>query len=182
MTVDLDALLAQARLPERTVALCLRGDLQAKFEELERQLTATQAKPGEKMTDGGQARKLAEQMETLRGEMADSTVTFTLRALSRSRWAALMAEHPAPDDSNMAVDLDALYPALVRECIVEPEMTGERWKKLDGLLTSGQFEELSDAAMALCRRPVDVPFSPAASRMLATSEQTSRRRPDSGSR
>lgn len=180
MTVDLDALLAQARLPERTVALCLRGDLQARFEELERQLAAAQAQPAEKLTDAGRARQLAEQMEALRGEMSDSTMVFTLRALPRSGWISLLTAHPAKDKED-EFDAETLEPALIRASIVDPVLTDEQWARLDETLTSAQYGELSGTAWELNRRPVDVPFSPAASRMLQASEPTSRRRSGSAS-
>lgn len=172
---DVAALLADARRPERTVALCLRGDLQAEVEELERQLEEAAEAPGDKLSDGGAARALAEQIEAMRTEMKGSTVTFRLRALSRKAFADLVAKHPpaAGDEKGQSLgyDADSFFPALVAASAVEPELTGAQWDALlDDTLTSRQFGDLADAAMALNRRPVDVPFSFAASRTLRASE------------
>lgn len=166
---DLSKLLAQARLPERTVELCTRGDLQAQFEDLERQLAEAERNPGTKLTDVG-PRVIAEQIEDLRTEMREATIPLTLRALPRKVWAALLAKHPAPKDSNLAFDIDTLGPELMRVSIVDPEMDEEQWAQLDAVLTDAQFEEITDTAFALNRRAVDVPFSHAASRTLRTSE------------
>lgn len=173
---DIATLLAEARLPERTVALCLRGDLQARVEELERQLESAREERAGKLSDGGTERALAEQIEAVRESMKDSTVSFTLRAMSRKAWADLVAKHPAADDDAtgraLGYDPDGFFPALVAASVVSPEVTTDQWDTLiDEKLTSRQYDELVDAALALNRRPVDVPFSVAASRALRTSEQ-----------
>lgn len=165
---NLDAALAAAQLPERTVSLCLAGHLQARFEDLERQLKAAQDSPARKLTDVG-PQAIAEQMEALRGEMAESTVVFTLRGLPRKQWHALVAQHPS-DDPTMAYDAETLGPALVRASVIDPKVSEEQWARLDEKLTDGQWSQLTDTAWNLNRRAVDVPFSLAASQMLRTSE------------
>lgn len=169
MSQDLNTLLAQARLPERTVALCLRGDLQAQYEKLERQLAEAEQKPGDKLTDQG-PRAIAQQIEQLRDQMRGSTVMVTLRALPRREWTELVAKHP-PKDQSMMWDPDTFGPDLVRRSIVDPALSEDQWTKLDAKLTDAQFGELGSTALDLNRRPVDVPFSHAASRTLRISEQ-----------
>lgn len=169
MSQDFTSILAQARMPERTVELCLRGDLQAQFEDLERALAKAQQSPGDKLTDTG-PRAIAQQIEDLRAEMSEATLVVTMRAMPRRQWAELVAAHPAPKGSDLAFNADSLAPALVRMSIVDPVLSDEQWEQLDAVLTDAQFDELALTANALNRRPVDVPFSLAASRTLRNSE------------
>lgn len=170
---DLSALLDQAALPEKTVEICLRGDLVAEVEDLERQLrdlrTNTQT-----MADRGEARRLAEKIEAVRGDMQAASVVFLLRGLNRHGWRTLMAAHPPRDgeqaDQTVGYNIDEFWPALVRACIVTPEIDDAQWQQLDEVLSSAQFDQLADAAMAVCRRKVDVPFSFASSATLAPDE------------
>lgn len=174
---ELSALLGSAALPERTVEVCLRGDLQAEVEELSRELQ--QARNGATtLADRGDLRKLAEQIEKTREAMLESTVVFRLRGLNRTAYSNLLAAHPPRDghtgDSAAGFDVDAFFPALIRACITEPDLTDEQWTHLLEVLSSGQFDSLYDAALAVCRRKVDVPFSFAASATLLASDETSK--------
>ncbi|MGC5033082.1 hypothetical protein [Micromonospora sp. DT229] len=171
---DFKSRLANAKLPERTVPICLRGDLVAEFEDLERQLTeALQASTDslEKAAPEG----IAERMEQLRQEMRDETEIFRLRAMPRPRWRAFIAEHPPRKgedgevderDRATGVNMDTFYEALIQESVIAPVIDAEDWPVLIEALTSRQFDELADAAWGLNRREVDIPFSPAASRMI----------------
>jgi hypothetical protein len=91
---DIDDLLAAARLPETTVPVCLRGDLAAEVEELERQLATQEAIPRVSIADGGQARATAERIAELQAEMDKFTRQFRLRAMDRHRWTAFILKHP----------------------------------------------------------------------------------------
>jgi hypothetical protein len=172
---DVQALLSQARRPERTVPLCLRGDLQAEVEDLERQLRQAELAVADKLSDGAEAHTLAERIEAIREEMKDSTVVFRLRALPRKAYSDLVSAHPADGDDEVdqafGFGASTFFPALIQASAVEPELEPEQWDSLlDDTLTSRQFDELVDAVLALNRRPVDVPFSHAASRILQQSE------------
>ncbi|MCX4470446.1 hypothetical protein OOK41_09020 [Micromonospora sp. NBC_01655] len=173
MTTDFKALLAAARLPERAVPVCLRGDLTAEFEDLERQLddalrTLTTSIEG----DGSAA--IAECMEALREQMAAHTYQFRLRAMTRPRWHQFIGEHPPRKDGNeidardrvRGVNIETFFPALVRESVIDPVLDEQEWTLLlDEALTDRQFDELASAAWDLNRGGVDIPFSPVASRM-----------------
>ena len=98
LVVDIADLLKQAKLPERTVELCLRGDLQAEFELLDRQLQeAREREPSSMGDDGGAA--VAAQIEDLRQQMKEAMITFRLRALPRRRFAELLTNYP-PREGN----------------------------------------------------------------------------------
>lgn len=188
--------LAAARLPEETVQICLRGDLVAQFEQLERRLAEAQRTPSTSLEGDGSA-EIAAAIEALREEMRVHTEDFVLRAMPRPRWRAFLAQYPPrqdadgnPDerDRGAMVNMGAFWHALIRASVVSPELDTEDWRLLlgdddvererleaaseqveDGRLTDRQFETLTDTAWSLNRRDVDIPFSLAASRMMRTS-------------
>ncbi|MEU4782841.1 hypothetical protein [Micromonospora sp. NPDC023633] len=173
-STDFTTLLAAAKLPERTVPICLRGDLVAEFEDLERQLEDELRTPAVSLEGDGSG-AIADRMEALRAEMQAHTYPFRLRAMARPAWRAFVAAHPPRKDDAGEVDerdriigvnIETFYPALVRASVVDPQLDDAQWARLlDEVLTDRQFDELANAAWGLNRREVDVPFSPAASRM-----------------
>lgn len=169
-------MLAEAKLPERTVEICLRGDLAADHEALERDLERAENTGADSLAGSG-ATALAERIEALEAEMREHTYTFRLRALPRPQWRALVAEHPprkaddgsVVDSDRIGVNADTFYEAIIRACLIDPELTDEEWASLAEALTDRQYEDLADLAWALNRREVDIPFSLAASRMRQAS-------------
>lgn len=176
-TKDFSALLKSAKLPERTVEICLRGDLVAEHEEAERQLEQAQRAQGDSLAGNG-AGAIAERIEALEAEMREASYTFRLRALSRPAWRDLLKEHPPrrgedgemlQPDGALGIDSETFFAAMIRACLVDPALTVGQWSELEQALTDRQFDTLSDAAWALNRREVDIPFSRAASRMRQAS-------------
>lgn len=178
---SLDSMLDGARLAERSVELCLRGDLQADFEDLERQLKELRSgdQRDERLTSGAEGRALAEQIETLRADMADAMVEFRIRALPRAKWSKLLKDHPDADPKKQ-FNVDTFVPALLRMSVVDPELTEGQWVKLigddttDAVLSASQYDLLSDTAWTLNRQDAKVPFSQLASALLRNSEPTSK--------
>lgn len=178
---SLDSMLDSARLAERSVELCLRGDLQADFEDLERQLKEARSdgQRDDRLSSGAKGRQLAQQIEALREEMAASMVDFRVRALPRAKWAKLLRDHPGSDKS-VQFNVDTFIPALLRLSLVEPELTEAQWVKLigdadsDGVLTSAQYDLLGDTCWSLNRKDTQVPFSSLASALLRNSEPMSK--------
>lgn len=184
-------LLAQATPPQRTVQICLRGDLVAQWEETARQLAKTKERdPGASLAGTG-AGALARDLERLTAEMEPFTVPFLLRGLSRPAYKALEAAHPprqGPDgkvltaDADDGVNVDTFWYALVRACVISPQVTGEQWAELfDQKLSDGQVNQLASAALLVSRGTVDVPFFSAVSAHLASSGNGSSPRSDSAS-
>jgi hypothetical protein len=173
---ELDALLDGARLPEATVPLCLRGDLQARREALEGELAA-RVQMSATMADGRAAelrRELGEVVEAMRA----GTIVVTLRALESAEWKEFIAEHPPREgervDQVLGVNNSTFFPALVRRSLVDPVIPEDRLERLLGKLSDAQFDKLADTAWGLNRRDVSVPFSPTASPAAASSGETSR--------
>lgn len=170
---DFAALLAGAKLPERTVQICLRGDLAAEHEALERQLELAEKQAINSLAGNGAA-DLAEQIEALQDQMQASTYPFRFRALPRPQFRQLVNAHPprrneqneiVEEDQFILVNSETFFDAMIRACLVDPELDEQGWADLAESLTDHQYSELSNAAWGINRREVDVPFSLAASRM-----------------
>jgi hypothetical protein len=172
---DIDVLLAAARLPETTEPLCLRGDLAAEVEELERQLATQEAAPRVSIASGGGARATAERIAELQSQMEQFTVSCRLRAMNRFEWTRFLLEHPPRPSDDVDVragyNRETLLPALLRKSMVEPVLTDKQWTQLDAVMTDAQFDRLASAAWGINRRDVSVPFSPTASRILRSAPE-----------
>lgn len=172
---DVAALLAGAQLPEKTVDICLRPDLVAALEDVDRQFTALD-EPGvdARLTSGAERRRLAEAAQALREQMRASTVVFRLRALPRKKWDALVKAHPPrpdeDDDKRIGYNADTFYDSLIRACTVEPALDEGQWSALLDALSSAQWQALAGTAQGLNLRKVDVPFSRAASHLTTLSD------------
>jgi hypothetical protein len=173
---DFADLLKQAKLPERTVPICLRGDLVAEHETIERQLEQAENRPASSLAGTGTGH-LIEQQRALEDEMLAATHEFRLRALPRARWRELVNAYPPREnddgelvgaDVTAGVNMDTFPEPLVRASVVSPEMTGEQWTQLLDALTDRQFDMLVAAAWSLNQGRVDVPFSRAALRAQGT--------------
>jgi hypothetical protein len=171
-------LLRDAKLPERSVPVCLQADLVAEFEAVERSLAQAQRDTRDSLAAGTKVRELSDRIEALREQMLEHTIDFRLRALSRPAWRKLINEHPprkaadgsVVDGDNMGVNSDTFFDALLRASVVEPELDDDDWSLLlEEKLTDRQWGQLTDAAWYLNRGEVDVPFSHAASRILSSS-------------
>jgi hypothetical protein len=171
--MDFDSLLDQARLPERVVHVCLRGDLTAEFEELDRQLTEAQRNQPDSL-DGSGVGDLLDRMNEIREEMRQHSYPFKLQGLPKPRFRALIAAHPprrgedgelVDADKFMGMDVSTFWDALIRACLIDPVLDDEKWRRTEAALTDKQYEQLSDAAWGLNRGEVDIPFSLTASRI-----------------
>lgn len=174
--MNIEELLEQARPAERTIRLCLRGDLQAQWEQLDRDRARAQSEGRSDSLAGSPAVAIARQMQELSEQMEAATVTFRLRALPRRAYQALVAAHPPrrgpdgkvlPDDAEHDLNTATFWEPLIRATAVEPELTEAQWERLLGeVLSDRQFEQLAIAGLATCRGNVDVPFSSAASSLI----------------
>lgn len=162
--------LAGARRREERVEVCLRGDLQARYTQLEAELAAAKEKSTDSLAGGGTA-EIAQRLAALAGQMREWTVEFVIVAVSPNRWTELLAKHP-PRKDNVRDQMSGFNPdtmslAALKEGVVEPELDDEDWMKLlDDALNRGQLVELCNAALRANETSVDVPFSSAPSSSL----------------
>lgn len=163
---DVSQLIAEAKLPEKTVSLCLRGDLVAEVEQLEAELSRMPT--SDRLTGNAEARKMAARIEQLQEQMHESTVAFVLRGLPRREWTRFLAKHGPRDgneqDKAAGINTDTYFVALVWECMIAPDIDDEQYEQLiDNALTAKQWDRLASAAIELNIEDVSVPFSAAAS-------------------
>lgn len=171
--MDIEQIIAGAKRPETTVPLCMRGDLHAVWEQLDRDFDTADKEITDEVTSGGspvRAVKIAKQMEEIEREMRDSTVIFTMRGMSRSAWKSLTEAYPPIEGVDEGdVNEEGFVLAMIATSCVEPAMTIAQAERLRDQLTDGQWQELATAAWQLNKSMVGIPFSLAASTRLAIS-------------
>ena len=177
---QLDNLLNSARLPESTVTVCLRGDLQAEWDRLNAKLAELRTAPGRKLSDNAETTTIAARIREIEGQMKEATIELTLRALPRRDWLRLLRDHPPrkgdDGDKAMGLNTETFFDALIPLSIVDPELNEDQVSRLMDALSSAQYDKLLEAAWNLNRRDVSVPFSPLASLTAGNTDGKSEQR------
>ncbi len=159
---DVAALIAGARLPERTVDICLRGDLLADLDEARTRLMVAAA--GAPSLGDGPA-QVREEIAGIEAQMRAASVTFRLRALSRAAFNQIIVDRPpragVKRDQDAGYDVHAVESAMIRACTVDPDLSAEQWDGLEAALTPFQFGALVASCDSLNLDPLLVPRSPA---------------------
>ena len=169
--------------PETTVELCMDGALFARYEQLEDELKqARQEALADKRLNGPVTAKARELVETIK-EMRAASVTFTLRGMPRKDWARLIAENPPredhPNDKQYGANIEALMAAAIPASIVGVKKGEEPiefdpatdWDALAADMTDAQYDEFVLKTQSVNRGRQEVPFSQAAYKLTADSEQ-----------
>lgn len=165
--MDISEIIKKAKPRERTVRICLAGDLAGRAEELQEELLRLQEDwEPDSLTDVNPGRAIAEEMKTVREQVRESEVPFTLRYIGDKKYSDLVAAHPS-DSANELFD-DGTFPAaLIAASCVEPEMSEEQAHELFEKLNQGEIKKLFDVAWDVHNSSDLVPFSLAASALLA---------------
>lgn len=172
---DVDDFLSNLRMPEDEVPICVRGDLQARFEELQRQLDVARRTPESDSLagSGGEVRRIAEEIEAVRQEMQAHVRVFVLRALPHKEWSDLLKDHkPRPQDHPADFNRETFPTAALAACAVKPRMNTAQAGKLIDAVTTGQWRTLWEAILGLNGGSGDVPFSAAASAILSSTSRS----------
>jgi len=153
VTDELDALLDEAKPPQRMVDICLRPDLIDEYKRLKSEL----ADETEGSLAGGGSN---DALKALEERIRKATTTFTMRALPRKKYRALVNEHRSKGEKDRAagMDTDAFMSAVLRASVVSPAMTDARWERLESVLSTGQWEKLHANAHVVNSTEADVPF------------------------
>lgn len=162
--------------PRTSVVTIYQGDYLDRIQHLERKAQAAReaADAAPRMNDEvPDYLRLAEEHDALVQEAEESAVRITLRALRRSEWKALVAEHPPRDgnkgDAAVGVNELTFKDALVPASIIEPAEFGE--DDLD-CLSDADYDRLYYTAFALNRGSVAAPKASLVSRMSRESDET----------
>jgi len=184
--------LKAAKLAERTVMVCLNPARTAELEELiVRRAGVAIQNSGSLEAPGGAG--LDKEIADLKAEMLEDSVEFRFRALPRLAFTALLREHKPRDDDEFdkaqGFNADTFFEAVIRACLVEPELDDGDWLMLlgdgtvknPGVLSQAQFDKLADAAYSVNHRDVNVPFLQAALHRPQISGDVSKRQNGSAS-
>lgn len=171
--VDIDAIVDGAQRVRRSMPLCLRGDLVAEYEELERQRdeaekAAEQTDLGDSLASTKPTAAIDARMDGLRAEMLAGTITVVMQSMPRKEYNKLVKQHPPRRDEDGAIyaedraldiNMETFWEPLIRACWVSPVLTKARMTRiLDEIVSDQQYSELADLAMKVNRGKVDVPF------------------------
>jgi hypothetical protein len=171
MPLDIEALLAEAELPETSVTLCLKGSLASRFEALDAQLSARPSTPGSLAGDV-EAGQIAAELAAIRAEMLDHERVFLLRAMPALPFAAIRAAQPekaGKSDTEFADAYHLWVCQVVAGTCYDPEMTVEQVDRLCAVLSDGQWRRLSNAAWSINHDDSTIPFSAAGYALTRTS-------------
>lgn len=156
-----------------TYDLCTDPDLVAEYEGLLAELGQERESAADSFDGGARAPELQEQLAALQTQIAEATVTLTMKALPRPVYRRLVDEHPPVKDESgeirdrrseaLGVDYDAFFDAVLRRSLVAPELDAETLTYLvEELLSAVQWRALASVLNGLNEREVDIPFSLAA--------------------
>jgi hypothetical protein len=159
---DVKALLAGAKRAIRRVPICTRADLQDEYETLLAKQQAAQKDDGSASLAGPPA-EFAARLDELREEMREATLEFVIRGLPRRKFTELVQANPAREgdkaDALLGFNVDEVVEQLIRQGTESPVLDADDWQTLLGdTLTDAQYEQLTNAAWAVNKRDVTVPF------------------------
>lgn len=169
--------------PETTVEFCLNGELFSRYEELNADLTEARKRALADKRLNNNTSVLAKQIVEITEQMRAESATFTLRGMPRKDWATLVAENPPRDgnqlDKTYSCNLDAVMNAAIPACIIGVKRNGEtvdfdpatEWDALADDMSNSQYEDFVVKTLTVNRGRQEVPFSQAAYKLTADSEQ-----------
>lgn len=160
--LSLDEILNGRKAAQKSVAVCLRLDVMADIEELERRIAQL------KGADDGDARlaaandddaaDLADQIRVLEATALQYTVDLRLQAVDKAVWKQKVDEHTERDDDTgeAKLDLAGLVEDLFPDSLVSPEMGADQRRSFLAGLSEGQWETVMQGIWDLNRRTVTV--------------------------
>lgn len=168
MAKSIEDILKAAKPREKTVMVCIRGDLAGEAERLQDELSRVSEdwEPSD-LTDVHPGRAIAEQLKAVHAQVREAEEPFTLRYIGDRAYSDLVAAHP-PQSDEEAFDSVAFPRALVAASCVQPEMTEEQVTELFEVINEGEIKKLFDAAWDVHNSSDVIPFSLAASALLAS--------------
>jgi hypothetical protein len=163
----IEDILKQAKPRERTTKVCIRGDLAGEAERLAEELAKVSEdwEPSD-LAEQHPGRALAAQLKTVREQISEAQVPFTFRYIGDKAYSDLLAAHPSENDNEL-FDSVTFGRALIAASAVDPVMTEDQVIELFEVINEGEIKKLFDAAWDVHNAADVIPFSLAASALLA---------------
>jgi hypothetical protein len=164
---SIEEILKQASPRQRTVPVCIRGDLASEVEHLAEQMSrATKEWEPTSIADEHPGRRIAAELKAAQEAVKAAEVPFVLQFIGDRAYSDLLAEHPS-DNPNELFDERTFPKALIVASCVDPKMTAEQATELFEKINRGEQKKLFDAAWEVHTATDVSPFSLAASALLA---------------
>jgi hypothetical protein len=168
MPSSFEEILARAKPREKTVMVCLAGDLAGEAERLQDELSrVSEDWEPEDLTSVHPGVAVAEQLKAVHEKVRAAEEPFTFRYIGDRAYSDLVAAHPSANEQEM-FDSVTFPRALVAASCVQPEMTEEQVVALFEVINEGEIKKLFDAAWDVHNSSEVIPFSLAASALLAS--------------
>ncbi|MFF5186467.1 hypothetical protein ACFY30_22270 [Streptomyces sp. NPDC000345] len=164
---DIGDILKQATPRQRTVQVCVRGDLASEVERLADELgkVSKEWEPAS-IADEHPGRRLAAELHKAQTAAKAAEVPFVLRFIGDRAYSDLLAAHPSDDPAEL-FDEQTFPKALITAACADPVMTAEQADALFEVINRGEQKKLFDAAWEVHNLTGVSPFSLAASALLA---------------
>lgn len=127
--LTLDGIIEGARLPERVVRICKRGDLLGTLDQVEGRLEELTDDDGELIVtddalgDEGEVQSLVRQALELRTEIAKNTFPFRVRAMGSAKWKSFVAEW---EDTRTKAFKPGMNDALIIKSAISPVIANQQ--------------------------------------------------------
>ncbi|MEU1496987.1 hypothetical protein [Streptomyces sp. NPDC005732] len=168
MPKSIQDILKSAKPREKTVRICIRGDLAGEAERLQEELSkVSEDWEPDSLTSVHPARAIAEQLKAVHEQAKDAEEPFTFRYIGDRAYSDLLAAHPGEDDGQLFHPTTFPRALIVASC-VEPAMTAEDATELFEVLNQAEIDKLANAAWDVHTAADVIPFSLAASALLAS--------------
>lgn len=127
--------------------------------------------------DHRRVKELAGQMDDLRQRIENDEIEFVFQAMPRTRYSELLEEHPPSDEdkeAGLAFNADTFPPALIAECLIDPEgVDVKEATRIWAEWSDAECELLLANAIAVNRSLKDIPFTKSDTGGTASSEGNS---------
>ena len=146
---DVDAWLAGAERPARSVTVYQRAGLIAELDALEEQIRAAEADEVDGPSMGGGAAKLRATYADLAQKFHESALTVRVQSLTNQEQAELLEAH----SGDSLADRGAI---VLAEAITYPKMSPAQVLRLNAVIGDAQFGRVTDAWHSACREAPEV--------------------------
>lgn len=159
--LSLDEILNGRKAAQGSVPICMRLDVMADIEELERRiLQLKQDTDDPRMAAGNEesAVELADQIRALEDEAQRYTIDLRLQAIDRDEWHEKVDQFTVRDveAGTAQLDLAALVTDIFPKSLISPEMSPGQRDDFLAKLSEAQWESVMQKVFDLNRRTVTV--------------------------